>query len=98
MDTLRFPIRFSSGNVENLAEGSDAYYAQLLALAAQIKPGELPLTPEFGCEDPVFDRESRDQLALTAAYFVPEVAIESLDIAESDSGESQIKITFSVRE
>ena len=97
MDTLRFPLRFSQGEVERLTDGSADFYAQLLALTAQIEPGELPLTPEFGVSDPAFNSDARNQLALTAAYFVPEVKIENLALTEDDLGRSDIKITFSVR-
>lgn len=97
MDTLRFPLRFVQGEVQKLTEGTADYYAQILALTAQIEPGELPLTPEFGVEDPAFNTDARNQLALTAAYFVPEIKIESLTLAENNVGQSDIKITFSIR-
>lgn len=97
MDTLRFPLRFAQGEVQKLTEGTADYYAQILALTAQIEPGELPLTPEFGVQDPAFNTDARNQLALTAAYFVPEIKIESLTLAENNIGQSDIKITFSIR-
>jgi hypothetical protein len=97
MDTLSFPIRFVNGSVEKIQEGTDFYYGQLLALTTQIRPGELPLTPYYGVEDPVFDDESKTLIAARASYFIPEIDIDNVQIIEQNVGKSVLKVSFRVR-
>jgi hypothetical protein len=98
MDTLRFPLRFeTNGEVSKLSEGTDEYFAQILALTAQIQPGELPLSPTFGVNDPVFNDNARRQLAFSAASQVPEVFVHGVDTEISETGKVDIKIRFGVR-
>jgi hypothetical protein len=97
MDTLSFPIRFVNGSVEKIEEGTDSYYGQLLALTIHIKPGELPLTPYYGVEDPAFNDEIKVSLASQASYFIPEIDIDEVQIVEEDSGRSNLKVSFRVR-
>jgi len=97
MDTLRIPLRFRNGEAEKLTEGSDEYFAQLLALTAQILPGELPLNPNYGVDDPTFSEAARRSLAFVAGAFIPEIVLENVEIIDTDSGRSQIDIAFTVR-
>jgi hypothetical protein len=95
MDSFKIPMRFRNGDVEKVVDGTDDYYAQLLALTIQILPGELPLTPQYGVADPVFDEEAKEQLAFIAAAFIPEIILDSVDIEDDPSGRSRIVIAFS---
>lgn len=97
MDTLAFPLKFVNGSVQKIVDGSDQYFAQLLAVTIQIKPGELPLTPYYGVEDPAFDDETKSVLASSAAFFIPEIDIQDIQISETDSGFSRLKFSFTVR-
>ena len=98
MDSLRFPVRFTSnGEAQKLTEGSDEFFAQLLALTAQIQPGELPLQPTYGVTDPTFQETLTKQLSLNAAAQIPEVFVRTSNVVISESGETQIDIQFGVR-
>jgi hypothetical protein len=97
MDSFKIPLQFKGGQIEKVVDGTDEYYAQLLALTAQILPGELLLTPEYGCPDPAFSEEAKQQLAFTAGAFIPEIVLESVDIEDSDDGKSRISIGFARR-
>lgn len=97
MDTLRFPIQFYNGSVKKLTDSSDEYYAQLLALSIQIIPGELPLTPAFGIEDPTFQSELTRDLAFTAGAFIPEIIIDSIQISQTELGLVEIGLGFKQR-
>jgi len=97
MDSLRVPFRFVNGGIEKLTDGSDEYYAQLLALTCQIRPGELPLTPDYGAADPVFSEEGKKQLAFTAGAFISEIALTAVDINQDDLGRVGIAISFARR-
>lgn len=94
MDTLRFPLRFERGEIQKYVEGTDEYYAHLLAMTCQILEGELPLTPEYGVPDPVFDENAKRQLAYIAGAFIPEISIIGVDISDTDQGRSQVNISF----
>lgn len=97
MDTLVFPLKFVNGSAQKIVDGTDEYYAQLLAITIQIRPGELPLTPYYGVEDPAFDDETKNVLATSAAFFIPEIDVQDVQITETDSGSSSLKFSFTVR-
>lgn len=97
MDTLKFPFRFRTGGIEKIAEGTDDYYAHLLALCLQIVPGELPLNPQYGVEDATFSDSLTRDLAFTAGAFIPEIIVETAQISLDASGRSRINIAFTQR-
>jgi hypothetical protein len=97
MDTLRFPIQFYNGSIRKLTDFTDDYYAQLLALSIQIIPGELPLTPTYGVEDPTFQIALTRDLAFTAGAFIPEITIDSVQISQTESGVVEIGLGFRQR-
>lgn len=94
---MRIPLRFRNGEAEKLEDGSDDYFAQLLALTTQILPGELPLNPNYGVDDPTFDERARRQLAFLVGAFIPEITLERVAVVDSVSGRSRVDIAFTVR-
>lgn len=98
MDSIAFPLKFTTDrDLKKHASGSSDQYAQILAIAAQTLPGEMPLTPSFGAEDPTFSEEARKNLMFTAAAFVPEIRLVDVQISEPSEGESQIDVSFELR-
>lgn len=97
MDTFKFPIRFRNREIEKIVDNTDDYYAHLLALSMQVIPGELPLNPDFGIEDPTFDDSLTRDLAFTAGAFIPEIIIDSAEIALNEDGQVKVNIAFSRR-
>lgn len=97
MDSMRIPISFVGGQVQKVVDGTDEYYAQLLALTAQIRPGELVLTPDYGVADPAFSEEAKKQLAFVAGAFIPEIVLTGVELAQNDNGEVGISISFARR-
>lgn len=97
MDTLKFPIEFLNGEVKKLTDSGDEYFAQLLALSIQIVPGELPLTPTYGIEDPTFDSSLTRDLAFTAGAFIPEIFVEQANVRQNENGEVQVVLSFAKR-
>jgi hypothetical protein len=94
MDTIAIPVRFDGGAIKTIQEGSDEYYAHLLAFALQTEKGELILNPTFGILDPVFDDDLTFQLSLTAAQYVPEVSVTSIVPQPNSQGQVGLKIIF----
>lgn len=97
MDSFKFPIEFLNGDVKKLDDAGDDYFAQLLALSIQIIPGELPLTPTYGIEDPTFENALTRDLAFTAGAFIPEIFIEQAKIRQNENGEIQVVLSFAQR-
>lgn len=97
MDAFRFPIQFYNGSVKKLTDTTDDYYAQILALSIQVIPGELPLTPTYGVEDPTFQLALTRDLAFTAGAFIPEIMIDNVQISETESGVVEIGLGFRQR-
>lgn len=97
MDTLKFPITFSSDtrSMVRLREGSDEYIKQLLSICLLTEPFVLPLTPDFGTADPSFSTVSPEQLMIVANKFIPEIRIEGVSsTATDDSGVTSVKFVY----
>jgi len=99
MDSMKFPIRFdqTNGGCVKLRQGSDDYYRQLLTIAARTEPASLPLTPSFGVMDPTFKVIERGQFLFSAARFVPEVDITSIETRIEEADGSMI-VNFGFRQ
>jgi len=97
VDTFKFPVSFRAGGIQKLTDGTDDYYAQLLALSIQIIPGELPLNPQYGVQDPTFSESLTRDLAFTAGAFIPEIIVETALISTDDSGVSKVGLRFRQR-
>lgn len=97
MDTFKLPFRFRGGEVEKWRDGTDDYFSHLLALSLQIMPGELPINPQFGVEDPSFNESLTRDLAFTAGAFIPEIIVNTASIVPGDNGQTRINIDFTQR-
>ena len=98
MDTIKFPIRFGSGGLELLRDGSEDYYAQLLTVALLTEPRSHPYSPLFGVNDPSFTSVDRGLFILNAARFVPEVEITSVSTNAKNDGTTGVSFSFVITE
>lgn len=98
MDTIKFPIRFVSGGLELLQEGTEDYYAQLLTVAILTEPRSHPYSPLFGVNDPTFTTIDKGLFILNAARFVPEVEITSVSTNERNDGTTGVSFSFVITE
>ena len=94
MDTIAIPVKFEGGALQTHVEGSDAYYAHLLAFALQTEQGELLLNPSFGIVDPTFDEDLTFQMALVAAQYIPEVTVGKIAPKADDQGRVSLQVQF----
>lgn len=94
MDTIAIPVKFEGGAIRTITEGSDEYYAHLLAFALQTEQGEMILNPTFGILDPIFDEDLTFQLSLQAAQYVPEVSVISTVPQPNSQGQVGLKVIF----
>jgi|TARA_Y100001949_G_scaffold113239_1_gene95989 hypothetical protein len=98
MDTIKFPIQFDSSGLAKLREKSSDYYKQLLTLAILTEPGRLPLTPDFGINDPTYTSLDKGRFVIQASRFVPEVVITGIDAEVSAEEEIAVVFGFKVRD
>jgi len=96
MATLKFPIAFNSdGSLATLEENQDAFYAQLLSMAALTEPNTHPYSPLFGILDPSFRSVSRGQFIIHANRFVPEIEIVEAEGEQNETtGQIVLKVKF----
>jgi hypothetical protein len=95
MDMIAFPLKFESGGLRKLAEGSNEYYTQLLSICILTEPLTHPFTPQFGANDPAFRNIDKGLFILNASRFVPEVRITGLSTLPNDGGSGKTKVSFS---
>lgn len=98
MDTIKFPIRFSSSGLEQLREGTNDYYAQILTVAILTPPRSHPYSPLFGVNDPTFTTIDKGLFVLNAATFVPEIEITSINTVDKPDGTTGVSFSFVVTE
>ena len=80
-----------------VAEGSDEYYALLLADALRIKPEGLPISTFYGVLDPVFGFQTPLKAVQNAARHIPEILIEDVSSTIDEDGLIKLGIKFTVR-
>lgn len=97
MDAITFPVKFSKQGISRLTDGTPDFYRQLLALSAITEPHSLPITPDFGIWDPVFNTVEKGQFVLQSARFVPEVEINTVESTIDDSGQNIVAFSFTIR-
>ena len=99
MDSLKFPLEFTSSGFKKLKDGSQDYYAQLLSIIIRTEPQTHPLSPRLGVYDPSFKRIDKSSFILNASKYVPEVTIETINTNYDErSGDIKVSFTFSVKE
>ena len=96
MSTLKFPLEFDqSGSLVTLEDGTDAFYAQLLSIAALTEPNTFPYSPSFGVLDPSFSIINRGVFMIQASRFIPEVEIlEAEGEFNENTGATALRVKF----
>jgi len=93
---IKFPISFGKNGFAKLIDGSHDYYTQLLSIAILTEPQTHPFSPRFGAFDPSFIGIDKSLFVLTAAKFVPEVEIISVN-SEFDESNGNVNVSFEFR-
>lgn len=97
MDTIKLPIEYDNNGFRKLADGTDDYYKQILSLTARTEPKVLPITPQFGVFDPIFNTIDKGQFLIQASRHVPEIRLLSIETNESNQGNRDVTFTYSRR-
>ena len=94
-EMLAFPFRVGpSGHLVTIDETSDEAVNQLVAAAVMTRPGERPLFPTFGIEDPVFSEIAGPSLAAVLSQFGPNVGLENVETRFTDGTTQEVVITY----
>lgn len=81
-----------NGSVATVEHESDDEYQQLIALACMIVPGEVPLAPTFGIDDPAFAGFDMANLARHVQDFGPPVTVEGVKIRPRSDGREEMTV------
>ena len=95
MDTIAFPVKFDGTGLAKHAQGTDAYFSQMLTLSILTQPGVHPFGAEYGIWDPTFTSLDKGRFIIQAAHYVPEVVITAIE-TELDV-EGKMAISFGYR-
>lgn len=80
--------------MSTIEEGTDEYYATLLANTLKTEPYELPISTAFGVLDPAFGFETPLKAAQNAARFIPEISIQDVSSKLEVDGSLGVNIIF----
>lgn len=92
---IAHPFRLGDdGRVATHEQDDDAYLAERIALILGCRPGERPLVPAFGVEDPAYDELSLVSIQNQMAIF--EVPVQITDLVRDDTSDSTTtyRVTF----
>lgn len=96
---ISYPFRLASnGEVVIRPDSDDDYYAEELAGLVQTVPGERPLVPDYGIEDPTFNDWPEEELNAKIDMFGPPVDVEDLYIEFMQDGIADMVLQFQRRD
>lgn len=92
---IAHPFRLSEdGRVQTHEQDSTAYLAERIALILGTHPGERPLVPAFGINDPAFDELSLAGIQNQMVIFEIPVTITSVIRNDVDDRSTSYRVTF----
>lgn len=94
MKAFAHPFRFAGGRPVTLDTETDAYAAQEILTVLQTRRGELPLLPDFGTNDPVFDEVDRAGVYGTVTAYFPDLGIRSIEEVITEAGAVEIAVDY----
>lgn len=99
MNTLRLPIKFAiDSTMETITEGTDEYYATLLANSLRIEPGELPISTAFGVLDPSFGYQTPLNAVQNASRHIPEILVNDVSSKMEEDGTIGVMVNFTIKD
>jgi hypothetical protein len=93
---LSYPFRLlPSGAIATVEQTSDAGNAEQIAVLCLTRPGERPLVPAFGIEDPTFGDLAIADLVAGLQMYGPDVEVTAIDSRHVVEGTLEVDIAFS---
>lgn len=95
---LAYPVRLDPNGAFATLEDGEEYYAQELAGLVMTEPGERPLVPEYGVEDPTFGEMDQLSIQSKVDMFGPPVELGDLELTEINENDLRYDLEFTVVE
>ncbi|QTF82126.1 baseplate wedge protein [Arthrobacter phage Prairie] len=94
---ISFPFRLTAtGEVATVERGSDASVREAIAVLLLTRPGERPLSPEYGTPDPAYAGLSAGGIQLGLDTYGPEgILVEALELTPRTDTESEAVVRWS---
>jgi phage baseplate assembly protein W len=94
--TIAFPFRIASdGTVASVEHGSNEEAAQLLVALVMTHRGEMPLSPQFGLDDPAFGATEPGEVASAVSVYYPHISLNDIRVTDpTNDGRSTIEVDF----
>ena len=97
MDTIRTPLSFNTdGTTKHYVAGTTDYYAHLIRQITLIQPGELPLTVNYGVDDPSFTEIKTASVREKIQKYIDNVRVTKVVVQQTDSGNVNLLISYEV--
>lgn len=93
---ISHPFRLSrNGGIATIDDSEDEYIAERIAIIIATRPGERPMVPLFGTDDPAFDELSLPALQVQMELFEIPAIIEDMDEEPLNDGLTNVSVSFS---
>ena len=93
MELLSIPFRIGDdGRPERIWQGSEAHAHQQALQFVSTKPGELPMSPLYGIDDPSFRDVDAAEVVVGMATYHPEVTVQSVFVYGDASGRAEVVV------
>ena len=87
MDVLAIPFRLASDlSCSKIKQSSEAHAVQQAVSFVSTRPGELPLAPYYGLNDPAFSQPSEGELRSGLTRFHPDIVVNEIQIEYDSNG------------
>lgn len=96
---IAYPFRLADdGRVETHEQDSEAYIAERIALILACRPGERPLVPAFGIDDPTYGNITMSALQNQMLLFGLPVQIDDVTRFDVDEANTNFTVSFQINE
>src|SRR5688572_15440273 len=94
MDLISYPFRLTTNGSVATSEDGEDYYAEELAMLIKTHPGERDQAPDYGINDPTFDKLGTVELLDKVNLFGPPVKILDVENKFIAEGVMSVKVEF----
>lgn len=97
MDVLSFPFQPDPtryGRMKLVEYGSDEYKAQQIAVFLRTNKTERRVMPQFGIDDPTFDRFDANAFSSGFAHFYNNIKLDKIEVTTSGNAVTEVNVSF----
>lgn len=94
MDLISYPIRLTPSGAFATVEDGEDYYAEELAMLIKTHPGERSSVPDYGINDPTFDKLGTVELLDKVNLFGPPIRVTEVTNEFVREGILSVEVQF----